>query len=439
MTNTVYSTNQITSASYVLFMSPGDSLFVKSGILVASTAASGEAIASNSGTNVYIDGELYASTGLSDIAGTLYVGASGSIIGTQNAVTLLGSINLDNLGTISGSQGAIAFEVAAAGYIYNIYNAGLIDGGTGASFSDPQGSANVTNTGIMKGDVVLPSGINTFDSTLGQVFGTIHTGGGGTIIAGTNGGSVVGGTANDVLYVNPTQTAANNASQFVLDGGTGNNWLYGGGAFTTFDSGDNAAGTVNQIFGGRSEMANVTGYTNNTVSYAGLANDGAKSVYVDLINGDTYKSTAANASGAPTSSFIFEDYLQNVPNVIGSNGGDVIFADNAIDQITGGKGADTLYAGTGSGSQDTFKYGDFSDSLYSGFDYLSGFKVGTDKIDLSALNLPKADITLSYGGSGYNSIYVEHNPSQGFNTATDMFIYVKASTNTALSFHDIIG
>ena len=368
--------------------------------------------------------------------------AQGAIISAPNLALYVGGggINITNYGEIGGTayQG-ISIQPGAAADVVKIVNTGTIEG-SNIAYQGGVGKDQIVNSGVFRGAVQLSSGGGTFDSSLGQVFGTITAGSGGdTITAGQNGGTVIGSSGSDVLYANPTQTAANNASQFILDGKTGNNWLYGGGASTTFDSGDNSAGTYNQIFGGKSEMANVTGYTNNTVSYAGLANDGAKSVYVDLINGDTYKWTATNASGASTSSFIFEDYLQNVPNVIGSNGGDVIFADNAIDQITGGKGADTLYAGTGSGSQDTFKYGDFSDSLYSGFDYISGFKVGTDKVDLSALNLAKADITLSYGGSGYNSIYVEHNPSQGFNAATDMFIYLKASTNAALSFHDLIG
>jgi hypothetical protein len=50
-----------------------------------------------------------------------------------------------------------------------------------------------------------------------------------------------------------------------------------------------------------------------------------------------------------------------------------------------------------------------------------------------------ADILLSYGGSGSNTVYVEKNPTAGFNSATDMIIAVQASTNTALSYKDIIG
>ena len=91
------------------------------------------------------------------------------------------------------------------------------------------------------------------------------------VIAGNTGGVVTGGAGNDVLTANPTQTAANNAAKTTLDGGTGDNWLFGDGAYTTFDSGDNSAGTYNQIFGGAPQMTGVAGYENNTVSYAGMS------------------------------------------------------------------------------------------------------------------------------------------------------------------------
>ena len=97
-----------------------------------------------------------------------------------------------------------------------------------------------------------------------------------------------------------------------------------------------------------------------------------------------------------------------------------------------------LYAGTGAGSQDTFAYASLAQSPLSNHDIIEGFKVGTDKIDLSALEMPTADVFLSYGGNGANTIYVEKSPSTGFNSATDMIISVQASTHTALGYGDLI-
>ncbi len=52
----------------------------------------------------------------------------------------------------------------------------------------------------------------------------------------------------------------------------------------------------------------------------------------------------------------------------------------------GGNGADQLIAGTGPSSQDTFVYAAFTESnLNLGYDTVAGFKIGTDKIDISGL------------------------------------------------------
>jgi hypothetical protein len=98
-----------------------------------------------------------------------------------------------------------------------------------------------------------------------------------------------------------------------------------------------------------------------------------------------------------------------------------------------------MVAGTGAGSQDTFVYTALTDSPLAHHDVITGFKVGVDKIDLSALDMPLADILLSYGGNGGSTIYVEKNPTAGFNASTDMILSVVASTSTALSYKDIIG
>jgi hypothetical protein len=185
-------------------------------------------------------------------------------------------------------------------------------------------------------------------------------------------------------------------------------------------------------------MAGVSGYTNNTVDYASLSS-AYKSVDINLLNGDAYMCSIADANGAPAADLTFEDYLKNVPNVIGSSGSDVIICDDGVDRITHGSGAgDILYAGTGAGSQDTFVYTAINESPLSNHDIIEGFKVGIDKFDFSQLDLPIADFLLSSGGSGSNTVYVEKNPSTGFNSATDMIVSVQASTSAALTYKDII-
>jgi hypothetical protein len=341
--------------------------------------------------------------------------------GTMNGAIYIGNSNdnaIENFGTIDGAV--------------------TLDGNTSLAYGADD---SVSNEGLINGSVSLGNGAGqVFNSTLGSVNGAVTCGSGGDVaIAGQTGGTVIGGGGNDVLYANPTLAAADNAAKTTLDGGTSDNWLYGDGAYTTFMSGDNAAGTYNQIFGGASQMEGVSGYTNNTLDYASVSS-AYKSAYIDLLHGDTYMCTIADANGAPSSDLVFEDYLQNAPNVIGTSGSDVIVCDNGVDRITHGAGAgDVLYAGTGAGSQDTFAYTNLNESPLSKHDIIEGFKVGIDKIDLSALDMPIADVFLSSGGNGSNTIYVEKDPSMGFNSATDMVVSVQASTNTALSYKDIIG
>ena len=375
----------------------------------------------------------------------------GSVTGDEEALDTGSSDNekIVNAGTIQGAllfgfgddvlqnSGAVSGKVSLLGSSGRVDNSGTISGdiaiGNGAGES-------VYNSGAISGNITLGSGAGeSVTSTYGVVTGTITCGAGGdVVIAGNTGGVVTGGSGNDVLTANPTQTAANNAAKTTLDGGTGDNWLFGDGAYTTFDSGDNSAGTYNQIFGGASQMSGVAGYENNTVSYAGMSS-AYESAYIDLLHGDTYMCTIAKASGAPKGDLVFEDYLKNVPNVVGSSGSDVIICDNGVDRITHGSGSgDVLYAGTGAGSQDTFVYTSLTQSPLANHDIVEGFKAGTDKIDLSALAMPTADVFLSYGGNGANTIYVEKNPAAGFNSTTDMIISVQASTHTALGYGDLI-
>jgi hypothetical protein len=385
-----------------------------------------------------VDGDTGAFDNSGTVAGGVYFsGASASVYNSgliygyngYNTVTMFGTSSSFTNSATGVVQGEVYFNDANS----SLENEGTING----EVEFEAGGEDVVNSGVIDGYVTFVGGY--MDSTLGSIDGSIGGGtDGGVVIGGNTGGSIGGSSGNDVFYANPTQTAANNAAKTTLEGGTGDNWLYGDGAYTTFISGDNSAGSYNQIFGGASQMDGVSGYTNNTVDYQNLS-DAYKSVYVDLLNGDAYMCTISKASGAPAADLTFEDYLKNVPNVIGSSGSDVIICDDGVDTITHGGGAgDVFYAGAGAGSQDTFVYTALNESPLSNHDIIEGFKVGIDKLNFSQLDLPIADFLLSYGGSGSNTVYVEENPSKGFNSATDMIVSVQASTSTALTYKDLI-
>jgi Ca2+-binding RTX toxin-like protein len=217
-------------------------------------------------------------------------------------------------------------------------------------------------------------------------------------------------------------------SQLVLDGGTGNNALYGSSAYNTFMAGD-AAGGFNQIWGAASAMAGVPGYTNNMLSFA--ATPSGESVYVDLLTGhNAYVNSGPQNNGTYT----LEDSISNVPNVIGSSGGDVILADNGVDRITGGIGADQLYAGSGF---DTFVYTAYGDSnLLTGYDTIYSFKAGTDKIDLSALHSSASHLLIDTSGTA-NAVYLEQTPGS-FNPNTDLAMNVYTTAPGGLHTSDFV-
>jgi Ca2+-binding RTX toxin-like protein len=142
-----------------------------------------------------------------------------------------------------------------------------------------------------------------------------------------------------------------------------------------------------------------------------------------------YLNSGANNDGAYT----FEDSIANVPNVIGSGRGDIVQCDNGTDRITGG-GGDSLYAGSGA---DTFVYAAYGDSnLNTGYDTITGFKIGTDKIDLTAFHSDAAHLVISTAGTA-NTLYLEQTPG-AFNAATDLAISINATTAAGLHASDIV-
>jgi hypothetical protein len=448
-TDTLQISGQVIGGSGVDFTGAGLALYLTvnangyvSGIAANGVQASGYSITSNYGQ---IQGTNY---GANLNGGIVYNYGTIGATNLGTAIAAAGQAVVYNFGTISGLDGVYFGNGSVANFFYNggtiraengildfstnaintdtFYNTGTIVS-LNSAFESGVEKVNFTNAGSMTGAVQIETG--TFDSTLGQVFGVIYATNGATVVGGTNGGTISGGIGNDILYANPTQTAADNAAHATLDGGGGINALYGGGAYNTFMAGDTGGG-YNQIWGGASKMVGVAGDTNNMLSFAN-ANHG---VYVDLLNGhDAYVSSGTNWTGTGT----FEDSIVNVPNVIGSAQGDLIQCDNGVDRITGGGGDDQLYAGSGATSQDTFVYTAYGDSnLNTGYDTIVGFKVGTDKIDLSAFHTDGSHLALATSGTS-NTVYLEQTPGS-FNANTDLAMVVNTTITGGLHASDFV-
>jgi hypothetical protein len=329
-----------------------------------------------------------------------------------------------------GGMGTLVMGNGTGDIALNFGTIGTIMMGSGAG-------DYVGNAGRINGNVQLGSGANqVFDSTSGTIYnsssttgqGTITAGSGGdTIVGALNGGQLIGGAGNDVLIANQsTSSNFNYAATVTLDGKGGSNAMYGGQGNNVFMSGDS---TYNQIWGGAGSFGGSGGgYANNTVNYSQVA--AGSSVYVDLLNGH-------DAYIVNNGAYTYEDSIQNVPNVVGTSGADIIQCDNGVDRIIGGGGADALYAGSGAQSQDNFIYNSYADSnLVTGYDTIVGFKIGTDKIDFSAFHTDPSHLALSNSGTS-NTVYLEQTPGS-FNPNTDLAMVVNATTTGGLKAADFI-
>ncbi len=442
----------------------GVSSRASSGFLDLYIAPTGIVTAITSSSNNLSSTETHLIRNYGSIQGLTYTSGPGQIVNYGDmARVIVGSVSPSyeaefyNYGTLGAGNHQPGFSNVYSGSTAHetIYNFGIISGDVNTSgdarfynFGNIAGDVAVAGTFINEGTVIgtitftgniaLNSGAifgnvtvaaTSFDSSQGYIYGSIQVNGGYTVGA-INGGAVQGGSGNDVIVANQTQASADLHATSTLSGKGGINALYGGGAFNVFMAGDSNGG-YNQIWGGASQMSDVKGYANNTLSFVNAVGG----VYVDILNGHNAYVAAAGSSWAGTGAH--EDSIVNVPNVVGSNFGDVIQADNGVCRITGGGKADALYAGSGSGSQDTFVFNAYSDSnVITGYDTIVGFKIGIDKIDLSAFSTDGSHLAISTAGTS-NTVYLEKVPGV-FNANTDLAMIVNTSAPGGLHLSDFI-
>jgi len=187
-------------------------------------------------------------------SGGLWLDNDGIVAGAAAGVETTGPwVRINNAGTIQGTdfQAIISytpdFRLVNAGTIIGnggiyfgaydsivIHNSGLIDGGITAIELQPNhyGATRTINSGQLIGDVVLGSGNDLFNGSLGQQ--AIIDGGGGDdrLVGGAGEEDLRGGTGADVLI--------GGLGDDHLDGGDGNDRLRGGGGNDDLLGGANA-------------------------------------------------------------------------------------------------------------------------------------------------------------------------------------------------------
>ena len=196
---------------------------------------------------------------------------------------------------------------------------------------------------------------------------------------GTGNDHVFGDAGDDVLYGNDGSDHMDGGSgnDFIaggfgddtIDGGAGNDLLSGG----TGDLGDDIidGGDGNDVITGGDGYNIIDGGAGvDTLSFAGLG-----PTFVDLAYGDS-------VYGELDGFDIDDDLIDNIENLVGSNGGDYLAGNAGANAIRGNDGGDQIY---GRGGADRLIGGDGGDhfiyaSAAEGGDRIMDFEIGGDKI-----------------------------------------------------------
>lgn len=289
------------------------------------------------------------------------------------------------------------------------------------------------------------------------------------------GGDVFLGVGNDQ---NPSVDMVGDARADILIGGSGADRLFGGGGSDTLDGG---AGN-DQLFGdagadvltggpgadrfayrGASDSNATDGYDiitdflsgtdtldfsylNGVQGIALVRSGGGTIVFASTPDGQVQVGVASAVQGTdlinPFGSAVSFGYdlvgesLAETLNggsgndhIFGMGGNDVIFGGAGDDILYGDSGADVLTGGAGS---DTFAYRNIGDSTASGFDTITDFQVGLDKIDLRGVHTSAAD-KYGFAVSGTNTLLFYDAGGDGTN---EMVILL--SNVTTLKASDIL-
>jgi Ca2+-binding RTX toxin-like protein len=230
---------------------------------------------------------------------------------------------------------------------------------------------------------------------------TINGGAGGDLIHAYNGNDVVnGGEGNDAIYDTPHFGETFNGND-TLNGEGGNDYFYMSGSGDNVVNGGLGSDTVNYLFADKPvwiDLASTRAVTNGRIDTLSSIENADGSAFDDVIGGDNGGNRLFGGKGND-----FIDGGGGNDTVIGGDGNDTLkggtgndlvteFATYGNNKLEGGAGNDTLVGGwgrdtmTGGDGADRFVFTSAKDYLGSGWDTITDFQHGIDKIDLSALD-----------------------------------------------------
>jgi len=402
--------------------------------------------AKNSKLTIGVEGTLYGVgggfDGLSSAQGVDITNA-GDIVGARDGIHLSGisdgskgfTITNTATGTITGDTTAAILD-GFSDMTMTVKNAGTIDGAGSADAIHAFGAINVTNSGVMTGDIQIDDSSFTFANTItnsghmyavllddgadtvkntGLIFDSVNLFGGKNSFtnSGTIEGSVSFGSGDDTGsnsgVIEGDVNLFNGTNKFT-NSGTIEGSLLGGAQADTVTSTGTIEGTIDlgsgddTFTGGKGEdvVLDNAGFNkiklgagddtfeiNGQGTYALDGGTGFDTLDLSAFPGGTYHvnlgastailGAATIAANHGDSGFVGSGgAIKGFEGVLGSDGADFIAGGTGVDVLSGGKGPDTLAGGgggdllIGGAGGDTFVYFSAKDSAVT--------KTGMDRI-----------------------------------------------------------
>lgn len=430
----------------VAVTSTGSVLAQDTGLTLDSSAAASTNELTNAGQITSLKG-LAVNLGLS---GDGTFSNSGDVTGAIGAVKMLAVNNtLFNTGTITALGSGLASDNAAVSMTQAIggsglfSNSGTITGQAYSLFATLSDGFEGQNNGTMIGDVIISSGVTSYLTNSGDIFGDISlvNSNGGVFFfrnsglvsesvftnnfatlsnAGIIEGEVIMGSTNDTY-----RALGSGVVGGTILGGAGNDTIIGGSEADRIDG--QADDDVLRGAGGADE---ITGGDGEDTLRGGSGED-------SLIGGNDDDNIAGNSGDDVMTGDAGNDRLR------GDGGDDTLFGGDDNDRLNGGSGNDVLDGGEGN---DTVRAGDGADQIDGG----NGENVlfggdGNDEIESgSGDDLLRGDAGNDYlegglgaddlrGGSGNDTIFGGRDLDRMFGGAgEDVFLFdtVLDSVNT---------
>jgi Ca2+-binding RTX toxin-like protein len=372
-----------------------DSAFV-SVSYVLSANASIEYLATMDATStvaISLTGNSFSQTIVGNAGDNVIFGGDGSdtLIGGDGNDTLVGNDNifLSETDTLNGGNG---------NDILYVESSDIISGGAGRDF------VYVVNDNAIHIDMGATSiewissgfGSDVIDASTQTVGVEIYSDGGNDTItgsafddiiwSGSGNDTVVGGDGNDVIV--------GDIGADSISGGNGNDSLYVDASDTFIDGG--AGFDAAYITGGSMSINMAATHLewvadfvdgNDTIDGSGTS-----------VNLEVYAAGGTDTViGGSGNDFLWGGAGDDI--VIGNSGNDVLVGGTGADRLTGGPGIDALYGNSGNGGDgavDTFVF-----TPNWGTDFVFDFEHGLDKLDLTAVGITFADLTLTNTSDGH--------------------------------------